>query len=150
MNCKESQNNFEAMLSGQLDSRVRSAVEAHFAQCPACATTFAEERRLWELMARAKKIEPLHGFADRVLRQLDVEPQRATRWWMAWGTLRWTSVAAAVLLVVGLSLTAIVRHQIEREKQARADHFADLFSVAQVDDPDTIVIAPGPENGDAL
>jgi len=152
MNCQECKDQFDALLSRQIAAERRSTAEAHLRQCAACARAFAEEQKLWELLGRAEKRPASLGFADRVLRQLDSKPAREPRWWEAWTIpWRWATAVAVLVAVLAVSSIAILRHQqIEKEKQARATHFEQLFSVAQVDDPDLILLLPLDQNGDTL
>jgi anti-sigma factor RsiW len=152
MNCSEYQQHFEAALSGQLDDRIRADLEAHLARCAACASAFAGERALWTLLGRASKIEPSHGFADRVLRQLDETPQRQS----LWGTdarywLRWALGVTTIALLCVAALGVRHHNRVEQEKRAKAEYFSELFSVAQADDPDLILMStPILSNGDTL
>jgi anti-sigma factor RsiW len=151
MNCRECQDHFEAALSGQLDASVRATVEAHLHHCATCASAFAEEHKLWTLLDHAAKIEPSHGFADRVLRRLDEAPEDSSPWWTdARYWLRWAAGAAAVAIVCVAAVRIHHQNRLEQDN-ARLQHFEELFSVVQADDPDAILmITPTGQNGDTL
>jgi anti-sigma factor RsiW len=148
MKCQECQQEFEAMLSSGIESSARSAAEAHLRECAQCSQAFTEARQLWALLDQAPSHQPSHGFADRVLRQLDTEPGPASRWWTAWSaSLRWTVASAAVVVVVAITCLAVYKHGHEKRQLA---HFEELFNLAQNVDPETVVNAAAFENGDAL
>src|SRR5262245_11483520 len=136
MKCQECQQQFEAMLSGGIESSARSAAEAHLRECTPCSQAFVEARQLWALLEQAPAHQPSHGFADRVLRQLDAEPQPVSRWWTTttWpASLRWTAATVTLVIAIGTTFFAVHRHQ-QQERQLA--HFEELFNLVQNVDPE--------------
>jgi hypothetical protein len=91
------------------------ALAEHEQQCPECAS-FARGIRADEIKLRAmlKSIEPPEGMADRIRLAAGFE-QRATvrrRWWY--------SVAAGVLMAVGVSMVSLFSTTLERGNIALA------------------------------
>lgn len=151
MNCRECQDSFEVLLSGQTTENVRKELQAHLAQCSQCAKAFAEEEKFWVLLGKSPVKEASLGFAERVLRQLDVKTQPASRWWFVRShTLRWGAAFASILVAVGIAVGMYQRYHAEHESQARVDHFKHLFEVVQNTDADVLLSAPLPEGDEAL
>lgn len=153
MNCSQVKDHFEALLSGQCERPLRNEIESHVRGCAECAKTLAEERKLWELLGSARILHPSHGFADRVLRQLDDQPPPATNWWHRWPlALRW---GAALSAVAGIAVVAFVVLQQERPTtdtiiEAKVEHFEEFFELVQNVDVESVLNAPLAENGEVL
>jgi len=104
-----------AFLDGELAPADRAAVEAHLAECPACASHLAELAAL-DAAARAVPVKAPDGyfeaFPGRVRRTL--EGRKARSWSPPhWG---WAVAAAAILAVV----TPLTLHEVGRSVPAPA------------------------------
>lgn len=148
MNCRECQQQFDAMLGGKLDGDARRVAEAHLRECARCASEWAQAKKLWALLGDAVAVQPSHGFADRVLRQLDAKTERETRSWFEWlHSWRWITATAVLVLAVGITTVAIY-HEHRRDKQVK--HFEELFNVVQNVDVETFASGTSLETEDAL
>ncbi len=153
MKCRECQQQFEAALSRSADAPERAAVESHVRECPQCALAFAQARQVWELLGQTRTCQPSHGFADRVLRRLDAAPEAREPWWMRWSpSVRWAAVAAALVLLAGVTAVSLVQREraaqrMQAQLDQKVDHFKDLLELVQNVDPDVVLNATSDDEG---
>jgi hypothetical protein len=154
MNCQQCRQLFDEALIARALPGVRKEFDDHLTQCQACAKSFVEERRLWELLGAAPSLDPSHGFIDRLLRRLDekTEPVRPG-WLFRLSPTRWAIGTAVVVIgiVVG-SLVLLDQDRLylgigNRRAASEVKHFEELFTVVENVDPDSVMNGPLYENG---
>jgi len=100
MNACEHTRRLSAYHDGEVSGAEREALEAHLAQCPACAAELARLRRLSSLLAQAERPKMPAGVLDRLHRSADdlaaADLRRVAKTFLA--------AAASILLVCGIWL----------------------------------------------
>ena len=105
MTCEESGQLIHAFADGELDLTKRLEMEAHLQDCPACAHTHEEIRRLSSSMKDSSlRFTPSASFEKRLRSAVrrETKEKPATRPWWRW------SMAAASLAVIVLAVWATV------------------------------------------
>lgn len=101
MNCDETRDRLDELVSGYLDSATRSAVEAHLATCADCRADEAAARflapRVAALPREVQPARPLWTGVDRRLTRVRPAP---------WS--RWAALAAGLLLIIGATWSSAV------------------------------------------
>lgn len=129
MNCGEALERISAALDGELSPAERNELDAHLADCPACAALF-EELAGHSRLLRELDCEVPAGLTDRILSQLpDQRPAPAKRsrvlHWRRWGAL-----AACLALVLWAGLTVPDWKTLPADEQTSNAESAYLFTQA--------------------
>lgn len=104
MSCDKLVHQIDEFLDGELPAQEARAIEAHVAQCDACATALDARRALLTGLAELPVDDPETDFFDRLIEQAAVtRPSAPSRWRRARQSL---AAAAAVLLVAGVTWQA--------------------------------------------
>src|ERR1043166_8804404 len=145
MNCQECQHQFDEMNSGRIGADARAQVETHLQKCSLCAEAFAAERKLWEALGSIPSTSPSHGFADRILRRLDTEPEPVRTGWSAWPSwMRWSAATAVLMIAMGVAVALIFQTGLPPKhgiiaREIPVQHFEELFTFVQDIDVDSVV-----------
>lgn len=112
MNCKEFSNLLDAYLDGALPREQAREMEAHAAECPACADLMAA---MLDCRQEGEEIEVPDSFGmswrQAIREECEMEaPKRKRNGWQKW-------LAAAAALVVVLGGTALTRNAVPRSAQ---------------------------------
>jgi hypothetical protein len=94
----------------------------------------ADDERLWELLGRAKAVQPSPFFARNVFRQIREESQRGPSW-RAW--LGWRRLVPAVGAATALICAGILLHQPAVPEKSTTDN----DPIAKIDPQDYEVVA---------
>jgi hypothetical protein len=97
MNCKVVQDDLATYLDGELDMPASVAVKEHLEACGQCRALYVRRLEAWELMDTWKDVSPPGRIRKNIIAGIK-GPGRS-----AW-VLRALPVAAALLLVIGLSI----------------------------------------------
>ena len=101
MLCEQVVNQIDEFLDGNLPVQEARALEAHVAQCDACAAELAARRALLSRLAELEVEEPDPEFFDDALTTaLAAAPQQQSKWLKVRHSL---ASAAAVLLIAGVT-----------------------------------------------
>jgi anti-sigma factor RsiW len=123
MNCKDVQNQFDDRLDGRLNEAQTRLFDEHVGQCAGCRADWQAHEATWALLQRWEVREPRFGFADRVMRQLDEQPEQVWPLWLR-PAFRWSVAGAAALLMIGAG--GFVRWQ-----QTRGERLVSMYSQVQ-------------------
>lgn len=97
MNCDQLRELYTAFRDGELDAQLRSEVEDHLAECPACAQLYTELDALRESIADAPSLAVPAGLSERVIAQVKQARPKPWIYRVGWQL----GVAAMLVLVVG-------------------------------------------------
>jgi hypothetical protein len=99
LTCAEVQEQLELLAAGACDPPMQAALEAHLRDCPACAASYAESRRLLDLL----DLHWQHAPIERLRQRIDhaARPRRKQRLFTPF-VPRAVAAAALVLIAVGL------------------------------------------------
>ncbi len=97
MNCDQLRELYTAFHDGELDAQLRSEVEGHLAECPACAQLYAELDALREAIAEAPSLAVPAGLSERVIAQVQLARPKPWIYRVGWQL----GVAAMLVIVVG-------------------------------------------------
>src|SRR5579871_3237549 len=102
MKCNEIQELMPDLAAGLMDAK--PAVNEHLASCAACAGKMEEMRKTMALLDEWQAPEPSPYFDVRLQARLREEAAKQQHSWLAWLRRPVVAVAAAVVLVAGVSL----------------------------------------------
>ena len=117
MSCRHTKRLLSSYLDGACSPRQRARVEAHTADCAACAALLRELRRTTELLAALPEERTSDGFMAALvpkLRELEQRPEpgalRRALQWVSGSQVRWqAATAGALALVLAVGVFGIVR-----------------------------------------
>ena len=106
MRCRRCRGMLSAMVDGELTATARSRVEAHLADCPACASRLAELRGALTLLDQHQELEISDGFDAGFRRKLAAtgqqEPVSRRHWWRLPALATLAAAGLAAVIVVAL------------------------------------------------
>lgn len=104
MSCQPMNEQMHRYLDDELDATERADFEAHIAACPDCRTHLSELGYVIQKLSLAEWMKAPSGFTEQLLDRLEqVAPPK--RDWRA-PVMKWSGIAAAVVLVFGMGLFA--------------------------------------------
>lgn len=101
MSCNELRDQLVEVACG---TEASAEVSRHVESCTACATTLNELRKTMSLLDEWEAPEPTPYFDVRLQARMREEKQKAQASWLDWFSKPVLGIAAAVLLVAGVSL----------------------------------------------
>ncbi|HEU4965218.1 MAG TPA: zf-HC2 domain-containing protein [Bacilli bacterium] len=125
MSCQPMDERIHAYLDDELDATERTDFEAHIAACPDCRTHLSELGYAIQKLSQAEWLKAPTGFTESLMDRLQAEAPPKRDWRVP--IMKWSGIAASVLLVFGLGLYA-----------ATPDQFA-----LQAEDTQGLVVADG-------
>jgi anti-sigma factor RsiW len=145
MNCKETQEIIHAYLDGELDGVHNLAVERHLQECQACARSFEGQKSLRKAIAGSSLyFEAPKGLEQRLRSAVGqaakaAPPHRVRSWAWSWPRLMAPLAAAAVVLLIALTLVmrTSMEDRLSQEivsahvRSLMASHLTDVASTDQ-------------------
>lgn len=104
MRCEQFRELISAYIERSIASPLAAKMDEHAAGCASCRAELEDVRRLWQMMAEAKCVEPPASLHSRIMQEVyaSVPTTPAVRWWeLAWRP-RFVFAAAAVLAVLAI------------------------------------------------
>ena len=117
VNCEEVWREISNYLEGEVDPRLRAAMEAHFRGCKHCTAVLEGTRNVIQLYGDERMVEAPLGFSYRLHRRLEDSVPGSRR-----GFLGWMVAAAAAVLVAGsfeLGRSSVLSHPKLRSEHAQ-------------------------------
>lgn len=141
MNCNHFQTYLTDLLAGELSPEARARLEAHAAECPACAAAWAEARCAIASVTPTEPVAPAAGFRARVLEA--VRRQEAAGAASAASTpahssprrrrlLRWMAGGLSAAAVIAVALTVGLHTPLRAARQSLRQALVSMNDVQQV------------------
>ncbi len=115
VNCEEVWREISNYLDGEVDAKLRSAMEEHIRGCRRCASVLDGMRNVVQLYGDERMVEVPLGFSHRLHRRLEENMPGNRR-----GFLGWMVAAAAAVLVAGSF--EVARSSVFSGPALRSDH----------------------------
>jgi len=115
VNCERIWQEISNYLEGDVDENLRTAMDAHFAECNQCKSVLEGSRNVVQLYGDERMIDVPLGFSYRLQRRLEESAQPSRR-----GFLGWMVAATAAAMVVGGF--EIARSSVFRSPALRSEH----------------------------
>jgi hypothetical protein len=115
VNCEEVWREISNYLEGEVDAKLRSAMEEHIRGCQRCTSVLDGTRNVVQLYGDERMVEVPLGFSHRLHRRLEETMPGSRR-----GFLGWMVAAAAAVLVAGSF--EVARSSVFSRPALRSDH----------------------------
>jgi hypothetical protein len=99
VNCERIWHEISNYLEGDIDPRLRTAMEEHFCSCKHCRSVLEGTRNVVRLYGDERMIEVPAGFGRRLEKRLAQSARVSSRRWSTWST--WLVPVAALALFAG-------------------------------------------------
>ncbi len=142
MNCNHFQTYLTDLLAGELSPEARARLEAHAAECPACAAAWAEARCAIASVTPTEPVTPAADFRARVLKAVRRQEAAGTR--PAASTpslsssprrrrlLRWMAGGLSAAAVLAVALTVGLHTPLRAARQSLRQAVVSMNDVQQV------------------
>jgi hypothetical protein len=115
VNCERVWQEISNYLEGDVDENLRTAMDAHFAECNECKSVLEGTRNVVQLYGDERMIDVPLGFSYRLQRRLEESAQPSRRSFLGW----MVAATAAAMVVGGFE---IARSSVFRSPELRSEH----------------------------